>query len=94
VPNQATSGVTFEKEISLTLNRDTYICVEVLGKKTLFPVLQEPSSSGFLKNGTLPYALTNPVFVDVDGNAKFDPLFNRKIRPVAQPGEAAKKISR
>ncbi len=94
VPNQTTSGVTFEKEISLTLNRDTYICVEVLGKKTLFPVLQEPSSSGFLKNGTLPYALTNPVFVDVDGNAKFDPLFNRKIRPVEQPGKAAKKISR
>jgi len=91
---QAASGVAFEKEISLTLNRDTYICVEVLGKKTLFPVLQDASPNGLLENGTLPYALTNPVFVDVDGNAKFDPLFNRKIRPVEQPGKGAKKISR
>lgn len=94
VSNQATSGVAFEKEISLTLNRDTYICVEVLGKKTLFPVLQDAASNGLLKSGTLPYALTNPVFLDVDGNAKFDPLFNRKIQPVEQPGKGAKKISR
>jgi hypothetical protein len=86
--------VVFEKEINLTLNKDTHICVEVLGKKTLFPVLQKASSSGLLKNGTLPYALTNPVFVDVDGNAKFDPLYNQKIRPIDRPGKAAKKISR
>ncbi len=94
VSNQATSGAALEKKISLTLNRDTYICVEVLGKKTLFPVLQEASSNGSLKNGTLPYALTNPVFVDVDGNSKFDPLFTQKIRTVEQPGKGAKKISR
>jgi hypothetical protein len=94
IPESGTAGTKFEKEISLALNRDSYICVEVLGNKTLFPVLQETSDSGLLSDATLPYALTNPVFVDVDGNGKFDALFSQKIRFIAEPSKTAIKISR
>lgn len=42
--------------------------IEVFGSGTLFPVVQRR-----LRNaGPSPYALTNPIFVDVDGNGKFD----------------------
>lgn len=61
----------FEEQISLELDRDAYIAVEAFGKKSLFPVLQE-ANRGY-ENATFPYALTNPVFVDVDGNGKYDP---------------------
>jgi hypothetical protein len=84
----------FEQQISLTLGRDTYLCVEALGKRTLFPVIQRPTRNGSLKGGTLPYAITNPVFVDVDGNKKFDPLVPEKIRQVAETAEPRKKIPR
>jgi hypothetical protein len=94
VPASETAATRFEKDITLSLKEDAYICVEVLGKKTLFPVLQRPSRSGLLKDGTLPYALTNPVFVDVDGNAKFDPPFIEKIRVEPEPSGPTKKISR
>ena len=58
----------FQESISLNLEYDSYIAIEVLGSGTLFPVVQ-----GRLRNkGPSPYALTNPIFVDVDGNGKFD----------------------
>jgi hypothetical protein len=57
-------------------------------------VLQQSSESGLLEDAALPYALTNPVFMDVDGDGKFDPLFAEKIRPIAEPGKSAKKTSR
>lgn len=62
----------FIDEFNLKLKEDSYIAVEVLIKKSLFPVLQAKSWSGSLMNATLPYGLTNPVFVDVDGNGTFD----------------------
>ena len=61
----------FDDHISLELERDAYIVIEVFGKKSLYPVLQR-ANRGY-KNATFPYALTNPVFVDVDGNGKYDP---------------------
>jgi hypothetical protein len=82
------------QEIGVSLTRDTYVCVEALGRKTLFPVLQRPSESGRLEDGTLPYALTNPVFIDVDGNGRFDPLLPEKVLPKAVPGGPYKKVSR
>jgi len=84
----------FKQAISLTLNEDTYFCIEVLGGKTLFPVLQTPSRTGALQDGTLPYALTNPIFVDVDGNGRFDPPLVDKIRPVPGSGLSQKRITR
>ena len=59
---------------------DSYLAAEVLGKRSLFPVHQSRARYGLHENAALPYALTNPVFVDVDGNGKFDPPFPQGIR--------------
>jgi hypothetical protein len=83
-----------EPPLGLTLEKDSYIIVEVLGKESLFPVLQRASWSGFSVNATLPYALTNPVFIDIDGNGKFDPPLVEKIKPVSDTGAPKKMISR
>jgi hypothetical protein len=84
----------FEQQIGLTLGSDTFLCVEALGKETLYPVLQSPARNGSIKGGTLPFAITNPVFVDVDGNRKFDPALPEKIRPVAVTAGGGKKVPR
>jgi hypothetical protein len=62
----------FQDRISLSLEYDSYIAVEVLGNETLFPVVQSSTRYDGYEGGPLPYALTNPIFVDVDGNGKFD----------------------
>lgn len=64
--------VKFQKKIALTLTCDSYIVIEVFGGETLFPVVQRRSRKGGIKMGPLPYAITNPIFVDVDGNGDFD----------------------
>jgi hypothetical protein len=84
----------FTQEIGISLTRDTYVSVEAMGRKTLFPVLQSPSETGLLEDGTVPYALTNPVFVDVDGNGRFDPPLPERVLPKADPGGSNKKVSR
>ena len=84
----------FEQQIGLTLQRDAYLCVEALGKETLFPVLQSPARNGSIKGGTVPFAITNPVFVDVDGNRKFDAALPEKIRPAAESAGPRKKVPR
>ena len=78
----------FNKQFSLILKKDSYIAVEVLGKETLYPVLQRSSRTGLLEDAILPYALTNPVFVDVDGNRKFDPPLPRKIHLIPRASES------
>jgi len=62
----------FQERISLNLEYDSYIAVEVLGNETLFPVVQRSTKYDGYEYGPFPYALTNPIFVDVDGNGKFD----------------------
>ncbi|GAI76011.1 unnamed protein product, partial [marine sediment metagenome] len=84
----------FTKQISLKLNKDSYIAVEVLGKNSLYPVLQQYSRKGLLKDAALPYALTNPVFIDVDGNGKFDPPLPGKIKLRSDIPEPEKLIQR
>ena len=84
------SAVKFDKDIVLTLDRDVTIIAEVIGKKSLYPVVQRISEEGLLEDAVLPYALTNPVFVDVDGNGVFDPPLAHKIELVKPTGE--KKI--
>ena len=63
----------FQDRISLNLEYDSYIAIEVLGNETLFPVVQRSTKYDGYEYGPLPYALTNPLFVDVDGNGRFDP---------------------
>jgi len=62
----------FQDTISLNLESDSYIAIEVLGSETLFPVVQKRLRIDGYQRGPLPYAITNPIFVDVDGNGKFD----------------------
>ena len=90
VKAEDTSAVKFDKDIVLTLDRDVTIIAEVMGKKSLYPVVQAISEEGLLEDAVLPYALTNPVFVDVDGNGVFDPPLAHKIELVKPTGE--KKI--
>lgn len=84
----------FAEQISLKLKKDSYLAVEVLGKKSLYPILQRHSSKGLLKNATLPYALTNPVFIDVDGNGKFNSPLSGKIKLRSDIPEPKKFIDR
>jgi hypothetical protein len=56
----------FDQQIGLNLEGDSFIVVEVFGEKSLYPVLQE-ANRGY-ENAAFPYALTNPIFVDVDGS--------------------------
>jgi hypothetical protein len=84
----------FEQEIRVSLTGDTSICIEAIGGKTLYPVLQQRSRTGSREAGTLPYALTNPIFVDVDGNGRFDAPLPERVRPVAESGTIMKKVSR
>jgi hypothetical protein len=88
------AGDKLSQQIGLTLTRDTYICAEAMGGRTLFPALQRTSRTGSLEDGTVPYALTNPVFVDVDGNGRFDPPLPGKVLPTAERGGAHKNVSR
>jgi len=86
-PVKAEGGgpLAFSQEIGFSLDRDAWLAVEALGMSSLYPVLQHVSWSGSYKNAALPYALTNPVFVDVDGNGRFDPVSPGKVgvRPAA-----------
>ncbi len=62
----------FQGKINLNLERDSYVAIEAFGSETLFPVVQRGLRIDGYRRSPLPYALTNPIFVDVDGNGKFD----------------------
>jgi hypothetical protein len=76
--------------LGITLDRDAALVVEVLGKRTLYPVVQRQTADGLPTNAALPYALTNPIFIDVDGNGKFDPVWPEKVRIKTGAKEDAK----
>ena len=80
----------FSGKISLPLEKDCYIAAEVLGNKSLFPVHQARARNGLRENATLPYAVTNPIFIDVDGNGKFDPPWP-KIMHLSESSETEMK---
>ena len=67
------------EDVRLELTDDAFIVVEVAGNGSLYPVVQVSSWSGLQEDAVTPYALTNPVFVDVDGNGRFDPPLPRNI---------------
>ena len=68
------------RDLRLELAEDAFIVVEVMGTGSLYPVVQQRSRSGLQADAVTPYALTNPVFVDVDGNGRFDPPLPRTIQ--------------
>jgi len=75
----------FRQQISLNLEKDAALVLEVLGKKTLYPVIQRQTGEGLPANASLPYALTNPIFIDVDGNGRFDPPWPDKVKNQVEP---------
>jgi len=91
---KAGSIVKFKEDVSLTLDKDSYVILEVVGRNTLYPVHQEQQKSGQLKDAAVPYALTNPVFIDVDGNGVFDPPLKEKVKLLTEIKGAKKVISR
>ncbi len=86
--SQQKSILKFSKEVDLKLKRDSYITVEVIGEKSLYPVLQSAAEDGELEEASFPYALTNPIFVDVDGNGTFDPPWPQKIKLISDIPES------
>lgn len=88
------SGVVkFYKEFPLKLSRDSALIVEAVGSRSLFPVMQRLSRSGRIEDACTPYALSNPVFVDVDGNNVFNPPDPEKMKLMKEP-PATEKVSR
>jgi hypothetical protein len=83
-PNDAV--MKFSETITLSVENDCYIAVEVLGNRSLFPVHQARPRYGLRNNATFPYAITNPVFIDVDGNGRFDPPLPKTIH-LLEPSE-------
>jgi len=58
--------VRFRESVDLTVPSDGYVVVRVDGEKPLSPVV------GDRKTFTAyPFALTNPIFLDVDGDGKY-----------------------
>jgi hypothetical protein len=73
-------AVKFVRRIDLELPADAWIAVEALGAKSLYPEIQQVAGNGRPANAALPYALTNPILVDVDGNGRFDPIWKDKVQ--------------
>ncbi|MGB5343194.1 MAG: CehA/McbA family metallohydrolase [Thermoanaerobaculia bacterium] len=80
IEGDAGSRQALQDRVKLKLKRDAFVLVEVVGSKSLYPVLQAMTlSSDRPSSEVTPYALTNPVFVDVDGNGRFDAPLPREI---------------
>jgi len=64
----STARVRLQRTFQLTAARDAFVSVRVDGDRPLTPVV------GDAKRFTVyPLALTNPIFLDVDGNGRWDP---------------------
>jgi hypothetical protein len=53
--------VRYNDSVELSVSADTYVVVMAKGSQSLSPV-----------TGTTPFASTNPIYLDVDGNGKYD----------------------
>jgi hypothetical protein len=58
--------VRFHENLDLSTPHDGYVVVRVDGEKSLFPVVGDGKTFT-----AYPFALTNPVFLDVDGDGKY-----------------------
>jgi hypothetical protein len=55
---------------------DNYLVAFVYGSATMFPLNYSSAPYGAQATATAPFALTNPVFIDADGNGYDKPPFN------------------
>jgi hypothetical protein len=63
----------------LQLAADAFLVAEVTGTTDLSPLVQRRRGPDGSETVVTPYALTNPVFVDRDGNGRFDPPLPAEI---------------
>jgi hypothetical protein len=71
--------VKFRGRVRVETPRDGWIAIEVKGSRSLFPIVQQRAGDGTPKEAALPYALTNPIFVDANGDGRSDPVWPEKI---------------
>ncbi len=81
LPMKGADGKTvkFRDRVRLELERDAWVAVEVRGRSSLYPVVQQRSDDGLAESAAYPYALTNPVLVDVDGDGRSEPVRPGKV---------------
>ena len=60
-------------EVELRLATDAFLVAEATGTTDLSPLVQRRVGPDGSETVVTPYALTNPVFVDRDGNGRYDP---------------------
>jgi hypothetical protein len=72
-------AVKFHDRIAVSFDRDGWVAVEVRGVRTLYPLIQQRAGNGMADDAALPYALTNPIFVDADGDGRSDPVWPEKV---------------
>jgi hypothetical protein len=65
--------------VELQLAADAFLVAEVTGTTDLSPLVQRRRGPDGSETVVTPYALTNPVFVDRDGNGRFDPPLPAEI---------------
>jgi len=81
-------AVRYKGRVGLTIERDAWITVEVRGNGSLYPVVQQRAGGGgSAESAAFPYAMTNPIFFDVDGDGTCAPLWPEKIM-IKQAGGA------
>ena len=74
---QTTDVVRLKTQLDLPITRDAYAVVRVDGNRPLAPIVGDQ-----IHFDVRPFALTNPIFFDVDGNGRFDALH---ASPTAKP---------
>lgn len=94
IKEKAGSIVKFEEALAMEIKEDSAVVAEVIGRRSLFPVLQQPSDSGQIRDAVLPYALTNPIFIDTDGNGRYDHPWPENIEEVKTTASRGRIISR
>jgi hypothetical protein len=84
---QRTGGTgRFQATVSLPVARDTYFIIEAGAKlpADLNTAPPAPPIVDIVVPGVVPIAITNPIFVDADGNGTFDPP-GLPVMPAARP---------
>jgi len=71
--------VKFRDRVRVDLAADGWIAVEVRGAKSLYPMIQQRSGGGSPEEAAFPYALTNPILVDADGDGRSAPVWPEKV---------------
>jgi hypothetical protein len=71
--------VKFRGRVRLDMTADGWVAVEVMGERSLYPLIQQRSGDGTYEEAAFPYALTNPILVDANGDGRSDPVWPDKV---------------